>query len=101
MKKVLLLSAILSLPLVLGSSGRALAEEGHEHKGSSQHAHMQGMEEMHKGMQGMEGTGEDMQKMHAEHAATLREAAAALKDSHPDLAAKLEAMVKMYESMES
>ena len=43
--------------------------------------------------------GEGMQKMHAEHAVTLREAAAALKDSRPDLAAKLEAMVKMHESM--
>ena len=99
MRKILLLSAILSLPLFLGSAGRAVAEEGHEHKGSSQHAHMQGMEEMHKGMQGMESMSEGMQKMHAEHAATLREAAAVLKDSHPDLAAKLEAMVTMHEEM--
>lgn len=99
MRKILLLSAILSLPLFLGLSGRAVAEEGHEHKEGSHHAHMQGMEEMHKGMQGMEGMGEGMQKMHAEHAATLREAAAALKDSHPALAAKLEAMVTMHEEM--
>ena len=34
-----------------------------------------------------------------EHEATLREAAAALKESRPDLAAKLEEMVKMHESM--
>jgi hypothetical protein len=40
MKKVLLLSAILSLPLVLGLSGRALAEEGHEH--THDHAHAEG-----------------------------------------------------------
>lgn len=31
MKKILLLSAVLSLPLFLGLSGRALAEEGHKH----------------------------------------------------------------------
>ncbi len=61
MKKMIGL-AVISL-LVFNPGILALADEDHAHEG---------IEDMHKGMQGM---GEEMGKMHAEHAATLREAA--------------------------
>ena len=40
MKKILFLSAILSLPLFLGLSGMVVAADGHEHK--HDHAHAEG-----------------------------------------------------------
>jgi len=64
----------------------------HGDEGKKDHTEHQGMMMHHKG-------GEEMQKMHAEHAATLREAASALQASRPDLAAKLEGMAKMHEDM--
>lgn len=70
---------ILMLPLIASVmmwNGLALAGEhgGKEHGG-----------ETHEGSHGMT----------EDHMATLNEAASALKDSHPDLAKKLEDMAKM------
>ena len=73
----------LVLSLAMWSPSAVLAGEhgGKEHGGSE-----------HSGAK-MEGS----HGMMADHAATLNEAAGALKDSHPDLAKKLEDMAKMKE----
>lgn len=90
MKKKIYVFALTMLLLVPGLTSAQEHDEGTMHSG------MHGA----SGEKGHHTMGEGMQKMHVEHAATLREASAALKDSHPELAAKLEAMVKMHESME-
>jgi uncharacterized GH25 family protein len=85
MKKIFTLVLIATMfavnPAVL------FAHEGEEHSMSNA---MQGENDSAQGMP----EGHDMHAMHAAPVATLREAAAALKESHPELAAKLEAMAE-------
>lgn len=75
---------ILMLPLMVSVmmwNGMVLAgEHGGKEHGGEEHAGAM--------MEGSHGMTED-------HMATLKEAAEALKDSHPDLAKKLEDMAKM------
>lgn len=78
MKKTLI---VIFLSLFVLSPGMALAH-GEEHKEHAGHEEMQG----------------EAHEMHEEEAATLREAAAILKASHPDLAAQLEKMAKEHEA---
>jgi hypothetical protein len=87
---------IFAFTILLLAPGLGLAHEHDEgHGQGAMHSDMQGT----SGEKGHHGMSEGMQKIHAEHVATLREAAAALKDSHPELAAKLESMVKMHKEM--
>lgn len=79
------LSMLVLLTMLFIHPGVSLAHEGHNDGDEMQ------------GMQGMQ----DMQKMHEENAATLMEAAAALKATHPDLAAKLEQMAQHHHKMAS
>lgn len=54
-------------------------------------------DEDHSQHEEMQGAGHEMN--HGDHAATLREAATALKASRPDLAEKLEKMAQHHEDM--
>ena len=90
MKKLPLL---VLLAMLLAQPGFVSAHEGEDH------SKMSGMSDMPK--DSMDGMNMDagMKEMHAEHVATLTEAATALKTSHPDLAMRLEKMAKHMDMM--
>ena len=88
------LSILVLLAVLLLNPGFGFAHGDDEGKGHDEMPGMAGMND-----EGMQGMHEGMQKMHEENAATLKEAASLLNDTHPDVAAKLEKMAQRHESM--
>lgn len=80
MKKMMIVLAMLVALFGVNHSGLLAGEHGGKEHGGEKHEGAM--------MEGSHGMTED-------HMATLNEAASALKDSHPDLAKKLEDMAKM------